>query len=136
MRKCAKCPQTAQGFTILEVRLAHDAFVVPYEWRCQTHVREIDPTVVYFRKGHHYGFESPTRRVELALFERAYADCRRRAPAIFEAEEQTENDIRVILGLSKLTEEQADRFMADWQRTATALPQPKIEVINARDLAS
>lgn len=136
MKKCARCPSTAKGYAIIEVRLQFHAYIAPHEWLCERHLREVDPTVVHFRKGQHYGFSSPTRRVDLSLFERAYQGCRARAPRIFEEEERGEGDIRAILGLSKLTEDEVASLLAHWEKTETALAQPKIEIVNAHDLVS
>jgi len=136
VKKCARCPSTAKGFAILEVRLQFYAYIAPHEWLCAEHLREVDPTEVLFKDGHHYSFQSPTRRVDLTLFEEAYGGCRLRAPGIFEEEEKEGRTIRVILGLSKLTEDEVASLLAHWERTSTGLAQPNIEIVNARDIAS
>jgi len=141
MKRCELCDRVATNLVIFEATLAPGILPrLPYKWMCQEHCNDSWAEVL-FKHGKPAGHRS-LKRIDMQLFERMYADIRKRCvannPELWDEKEKTGEVIPLICCPSKLTELEAEELRqaaVDQGRTIREGRAPVIEYVSMEDAA-
>lgn len=139
MKRCevAGCGREASNLAVFEAKVAPGIFPRwPWQWQCREHAAKVWADVV-FKEGRPSGVRSVLSRVDMDLFERVYAELKKRNPELWEALEKREEGVMLSLGPSKLTELEAEELRqaaVDEGRTVRQ-QRADVEVISAEQAA-